>query len=83
MERTKGNVKKAAEGLAFLFYGGYEIFQANQKQKQSLAEANEVLAVDRENSEEVGSAETMEFSDGDVIGLLKIPKLEKDLPWYR
>ncbi|KMK76167.1 class D sortase [Alkalihalobacillus pseudalcaliphilus] len=67
-------------GLAFLFYGGYEIFQANQKQKQSLAEANEVLAVDRENSEEVGSAETMEFSDGDVIGLLKIPKLEKDLP---
>ena len=26
------------------------------------------MAVDRENSEEVGSAETMEFSDGDVIG---------------
>ncbi|KGA98676.1 sortase [Alkalihalobacillus alcalophilus ATCC 27647 = CGMCC 1.3604] len=67
-------------GLAFLIYGGYEIFQSSQKQKQSLAEANEVLAMDRDVENPISSAESMDINDGDVIGLLTIPKLEKDLP---
>ncbi|GAF64567.1 class D sortase [Alkalihalobacillus trypoxylicola] len=65
-------------GLVFLAYGGYEIFQSSQKQKQSLAEANQVLAMDGDHT--VEGPDSMDISDGDVIGLLKIPKLEKDLP---
>ncbi|MDT8863089.1 class D sortase [Alkalihalobacillus sp. MEB130] len=64
-------------GLGFLAFGGFELYQTYTKQNESMAEAQKILA---ESKEEVMTADDMDFIDGDVIGALYIPRLEKEIP---
>ncbi|MFD1039942.1 class D sortase [Virgibacillus byunsanensis] len=76
-------------GLTFLFIGGYQWLKLESSQKNSLAEARDLL--DKEgksvtNSDETSSnsetnrATTFSPSTGETAGILHIPKLNEDLP---
>ena len=81
-----------AGGLFFLALGGYQLFETNQAQKKTLAEAEERLETARELRElkkqqqeeedfdPVEEAEIFEPDYGESIGILRIPKLNAVLP---
>jgi len=65
-------------GLAFVFFGAGKIFYTNYQTNQSIEEAKKRI-------EETVSAETIEQErfvpkQGEVVGLLKIPRLQAELP---
>ncbi|ARK29075.1 class D sortase [Halalkalibacter krulwichiae] len=64
-------------GIGFLAYGGYELYQSSSKQNQSMAEAKQMLEKAQPGQM---SADDMVIKDGDVIGTLYIPRLEKEIP---
>jgi sortase A len=64
-------------GIGFLAFGGYELYQSYTKQNESMAEAKKILA---EPKGKMKSASDMKVEDGDVIGALYIPRLEKEIP---
>ncbi|WP_062051830.1 class D sortase [Bacillus sp. JCM 19034] len=63
-------------GLALVFYSGYNIYDNYMKQNDSIAQANELL---KRNSTPK-SAEEMVIEQGDAIGILYIPRFDKELP---
>lgn len=82
-------------GICLLLYGGYELYESSVQQNASLTEAHELLnnsTTDTDSSsnanndgtgnknDSIQAAEDMEISDGDVIGILYIPRLDKELP---
>src|SRR5699024_9084098 len=69
-----------AGGLFFLAFGGYQIFESNQAQKRTLAEAEERLEVakkqrDKDQINPKEEATKYEPDYGDSIGKLHIPAL--------
>ncbi len=66
-------------GVLLLGFGGYQYFQMEKSQSESLAKAKERIEsnrdVKREDIDEPFQAET-----GEEVGILHIPKLESDLP---
>src|SRR5699024_10422458 len=74
-----------AGGLFFLAFGGYQIFESNQAQKRTLAEAEERLEVakkqrDKDQINPKEEATKYEPDYGDSIGKLHIPALGAELP---
>src|SRR5699024_7518286 len=79
-------------GLAFIIYGGYQIWQTNKLQNESLAEAKELIQNRELNSvrtQENGENDTLpvplvpeDFNPGhgDTVGVLDIPRLDAQLP---
>ncbi|MCK0470438.1 class D sortase [Halalkalibacter sp. APA_J-10(15)] len=69
-------------GLALVFYSGYNIYDNHAKQNESIAQANELITKTNSNSEggKPTSAEDMDINQGDVIGILYIPRFDKELP---
>lgn len=74
-------------GLAIIGYAGYQIFDSNMSQKSGLAAAKELIGLNENDNE---SNEVRKYSDksefkpgqGDVTGLLTIPRLEAELPIF-
>lgn len=66
-------------GVLLLGFGGYQYFQMEKSQSESLAKAKERIEsnrdVKRKDIDEPFQAET-----GEEVGILHIPKLESDLP---
>ncbi|WP_078552529.1 class D sortase [Bacillus alkalicellulosilyticus] len=62
-------------GLGFVIYAGYELYMTHMKQQESIAEAVKIT----EDGNGINSAEDMNIKDGDVIGVLYIPRFDKDL----
>ncbi|MRG85630.1 class D sortase [Salinibacillus xinjiangensis] len=72
-----------AFGLGLLIYSGWNIWSANQNQKESLAEAKELVNPEsnkNNNQQEKMSAENFTANDGDVIGMLHLPAIDGELP---
>lgn len=72
-----------AGGLACLLYGGWQLILSNTQQKQALAEAKEALQnnEDKQTKGAQGAPEIpTDIQEGDVIGILHIPRLERELP---
>ncbi|MBP3953535.1 class D sortase [Bacillus suaedae] len=64
-------------GLAFIAYSGYSIFENHTKQNESIVQANELVS---KPASSVKNAEEMVIDQGDVIGILYIPRFDKELP---
>src|SRR5690625_3122856 len=81
-------------GIAFILFGGYQIWYKTKKQNKSLAEAKELIQAhdshrqynkdikDSEGPEDDQPSVPIDFQPetGDTVGLLNIPKLEATLP---
>lgn len=76
-------------GLAFLFYGGFQIYKTNKLQEESLAEAKTIIeretTVDKANYESLfdaqkAAAEQFDPEHGETVGILHIPRLDAELP---
>lgn len=62
-------------GLGITGYAGYQILQSNIKAEQSLKEAKGMV----EEQEVPVNESTFEPVDGEVVGLLSLPKIESEL----
>lgn len=76
-------------GVCIIGFAGYQIVQSNLSQKAGVAAAKEMLGkdnttIDSNEAEENPLKDKSEFSpnEGDLSGLLHIPRLESDLPIY-
>ncbi|WP_339227304.1 class D sortase [Oceanobacillus sp. FSL K6-2867] len=70
-------------GLAFLAYGGFQWYQTEMAQKESMAEAQALLGEKESIDPSKSQTELVkEFSPdtGETVGMLHIPRLEADLP---
>lgn len=73
-------------GLACVIYAGYQILMVNAYQAESLEEAKEIIEKNRqeqEMEEEPKLSPEEVFNSlkvGEVIGILSIPKLDRELP---
>ena len=64
-------------GLGCLLYSGWQLFFMNSQEKQALETAKQVVANHKANAQPKGR---VQVRDGDVIGILHIPRLKRDLP---
>lgn len=69
-------------GMGLVIYSLTEIFKGEQEVKKARAEAEEILQQqpDEKTKKEKLTADDFHFAVGDTIGLLYIPKLDRDLP---
>jgi sortase A len=69
-------------GVGLVAYSIFEIFQGEQQVNEARAEAKEIIKKNTELQEEgeVFSVDDISFEQGETIGLLYIPKLDRDLP---
>lgn len=69
-------------GFIFIAFGGYQLIKTEQAQSKSLEEARTLLTNKKNNTDaaEPVSAEDFLPDHGDTVGLLKIPRLEAELP---
>jgi sortase A len=68
-------------GLILLGYSGYQLMNQKIKEDKALQEAKEVVNTTRKKSNTKTTNEvSYHYSKGDVVGILTIPKLKKELP---
>ncbi|WP_067727077.1 class D sortase [Oceanobacillus damuensis] len=72
-------------GLAILAYGGFQWYETENAQKETMAEAQSLLNDKTPGTSEIDSViqeppEDFIPETGETVGLLHIPKLESDLP---
>ena len=73
-------------GTILLLVFAYSLYDHSQSQSVTMAEAEKVLEIGRQENNQEGSLEKQEekgkdfvADDGEVIGLLKIPKLDRSI----
>lgn len=67
-------------GISLVIYSLAEIFQGEQEVQKARAEAEQLLMQQPVLEEEKLTADDFQFEIGETIGLLYIPKLDRDLP---
>lgn len=63
-------------GIGIIGYAGYQLVLTNMLQKESLAEAQEILT----STDDVDNYKNFSPNVGDTIGILDIPKIDAELP---
>lgn len=69
-----------AAGVACLLYGGSQLFLTNAQQKQALEKARELISSTGEAKGQDSNSPIDQPQEGDVIGVLDIPRLKQELP---
>lgn len=69
-----------AAGVACLLYGGWQLFLTNAQQKQALEKARELISSTGEAKGQDSNSPIDQPQEGDVIGVLDIPRLKQELP---
>lgn len=64
-------------GIGCLLYGGWQLLSTNAQQKEALGIAQDVIT---QNDEPNPQAHDSTVEEGDVIGILNLPRLEQELP---
>lgn len=70
-------------GLGFLGYGGFQLYKSHAMESQRLDEATEFVSETVINDQNIDDVEDMDYDDfttDDTIGILYIPKLEREMP---
>mgnify|MGYP001183575625 FL=1 len=69
-------------GVSLLAFGGYQLWSSSQKEEERLAEAHAMLSTDNQASGEIKkeNVEDIVYEKGETIGLLYIPKLDREIP---
>lgn len=65
-------------GLAFLLYGGNQLWQSYVKEGERLDEAKSIVS--EEVKQKIEKEFNYDFKTGETIGILYIPKLEREIP---
>lgn len=66
-------------GISIVAYSGYMIWDGNKQVNNTLTEAREIVKVERQSQNKQAPIDFVPEIN-DVIGIISIPKLEKDLP---
>ncbi|MEG9296069.1 class D sortase [Mangrovibacillus sp. Mu-81] len=66
-------------GGSLLGYSGYHLTDQKVQEKKALQDAQNIVKASG-NEEETSESISYSFSQGDVVGILNIPKLNKELP---
>ena len=69
-------------GVSLLAFGGYQLWSSSQKEEERLNEAHAMLSTDNQASGEIKkeNVEDIVYENGETIGLLYIPKLDREIP---
>jgi sortase A len=67
-------------GGALIGYSGYHLTDQKVQEKKALEDAKNIVKAVGNNEKEQTSGISYSFSQGDVVGILNIPKLNKKLP---
>src|SRR5690625_6562621 len=67
-------------GLAILTYGGYELYSSSADESKRLEDASTIVSENVINKFEEDSIDYNKFNQGDTIGVLYIPKLDREIP---
>jgi sortase A len=67
-------------GGSLLGYSGYHLTDQKVQEKKALQDAQNIVKASGNNEEETSESISYSFSQGDVVGILNIPKLNKELP---
>ncbi|WP_078428882.1 class D sortase [Alkalihalobacterium alkalinitrilicum] len=67
-------------GLTLLIYGGFQYWQTQTAQKESLASAYELLEKEKTDEEIQPTIEDFNPQMGETIGILSIPAIDAQLP---
>lgn len=69
-------------GIFTLSFGVYQLWSSSYKEKERLSEAQAMLSAGKQVSKEVLEDEVLdiEYEKGQTIGLLFIPKLDREIP---
>lgn len=69
-------------GFVILSIGGYQLWSSSAKEKERLSEAHAILSKENKDSKDILKDEIpdLEYETGETIGLLYIPKLEREIP---
>lgn len=69
-------------GIFTLSIGGYQLWSSSYKEKERLSEAQAMLPAEKQASKEVLEDEVLDidYEKGETIGLLFIPKLDREIP---
>jgi sortase A len=67
-------------GGALIGYSGYHLTDQKVQEKKALEDAKNIVKAAGNNEKEKTSGISYSFSQGDVVGILNIPKLNKKLP---
>src|SRR5690625_3253789 len=64
-------------GLAILTYGGYELYSSSADESKRLEDASTIVSENVINKFEEDSIDYNKFNQGDTIGVLYMPKLDR------
>ncbi len=67
-------------GLAILTYGGFQLYTSSANESKRLDDASSVISEEVINEFDNNSIDYSKFSEGDTIGVLYIPRLEREIP---
>ncbi|WP_175990043.1 class D sortase [Bacillus sp. Marseille-Q1617] len=67
-------------GGSLLGYSGYHLAGQEMKEKRALEDAHEIVKAAENKYPKKAAAVSYSFSEGEVVGILSIPKLKKKLP---
>src|SRR5699024_2352937 len=66
--------------LAILSYDGYELYYFSADESKRLEDASTIISENVINEFEEDSIDYTEFNQGETIGVLYIPKLDREIP---
>lgn len=69
-------------GSFMLVYSGYQLLSSSQQEKERLSEAHAMLTTESQTSTEISTEDIFDiaYDTGETIGLLYIPKLDREIP---
>lgn len=67
-------------GLAILTYGGFQLYTSSANESKRLDDASSIISEEVINEFDNNSIDYSKFSEGDTIGVLYIPRLEREIP---
>src|SRR5699024_2614133 len=67
-------------GLAILHYGGYELYSSSLDDSKRLEDASIIISETVINEFEEDSIDYTKFKQCDTIGVLYLPKLDREIP---
>lgn len=68
-------------GISVLAFSGYQLWSSSSQEKARLSEAQSMLSTMNQSSKETikENIDTLEYNEGETIGLLYIPKLDREI----
>lgn len=67
-------------GLAILSYGGFQLYTSSANESKRLNDASSIISEEVVNEFDEASIDYSKFKESDTVGVLYIPKLDREIP---